>query len=103
MYIHNTLTKLILPYILIVNVIIRMEKKMHLFREQKTDHQFHDNSFDIVNAFQSLDPNRQIVICDQLFHNQRSSFKNTLNLLFPKADNHDVARLEKFLRTRISH
>ena len=74
---------------------------MGLFQMQAGIKGQHENDFDIVNAFQSLSPNRQIVICDQLFYNQRSSFKNTLNLLFPETNQSDVIRLEKFLRTRV--
>ena len=74
---------------------------MGLFQARAEVRQGHEGDFDIVNAFQSLSPNRQIVICDQLFYNQRSSFKNTLNLLFPETNQSDVVRLEKFLRTRV--
>ena len=76
---------------------------MSLFETQLEVTQQHDVHFDIVNAFKSLDSNRQIVICDQLFHNQRASYKNTLNLLFPQLVSSDVKRLEKFLRSRAQH
>ncbi|MBL4589639.1 MAG: hypothetical protein JKY11_06140 [Alphaproteobacteria bacterium] len=76
---------------------------MSLFQTQLEVTQQHDARFDIVNAFKSLDSNRQIVICDQLFHNQRTSYKNTLNLLFPQLASSDAKRLEKFLRSRAQH
>ena len=76
---------------------------MSLFETQLEVTQRHDTRFDIVNAFKSLDSNRQIVICDQLFHNQRTSYKNTLNLLFPQLASSDAKRLEKFLRSRAQH
>jgi len=57
-------------------------------------------NFHILEAFCDLDAHRQMVLCDQLFHNERESFSNTVRLLFPEASMQDISRLEKFLRMR---
>ena len=75
---------------------------MGLFQQkQNMSYSVEEQRFDIVKSFCLLDPNRQSVVCDQLFYNDRSSFKNTVSLLFPQAHVADSERLEKFLRSRI--
>ncbi len=74
---------------------------MSLFNNNTAFKQQVANNFDIVNSFSELDVNRQVVLCDQLFHNQRASFKNTINILFPESSKSDAERLEKFLRKRL--
>jgi hypothetical protein len=57
-------------------------------------------SFDIVAAFETLDPKRQLVLCDQLFHSGPMTYKNTVKLLWPQSSDIDAKILEKYLRSQ---
>lgn len=57
-------------------------------------------SFDVITAFETLDPKRQLVLCDQLFHSGPMTYKNTVKLLWPQATDMDVKALEKYLRAQ---
>lgn len=58
-------------------------------------------SFDILQAFQALEPQRKLSLCDQLFHSGPMGYKNTVRLLWPQACDADAKKLESFLRRRM--
>ena len=57
-------------------------------------------AFDVIAAFETLDPKRQLVLCDQLFHSGPMTYKNTVKLLWPQSSDGDVKVLEKYLRVQ---
>ncbi len=57
-----------------------------------------EQPFDIVQEFAALQPKRKILLCDHLFMEGVRTFQNTVQILWPEADNMDMQRLEKFLK-----
>lgn len=75
---------------------------MSLLQQLKLrDSVYHKTQFDILSEFETLDPQRKMVLCDQLFHSGTTTYKNTVKLLWPAANSNDASRLEKFLRNRM--
>lgn len=70
-------------------------------REALRSRLYNKTQFDILNEFETLDPQRKMVLCDQLLHNGVTTYKNTVKLLWPAANSNDAVRLEKFLRARM--
>ena len=56
---------------------------------------------DILSAFDKLDVQRKLVLCDQLFHSGATTYRNTVRLLWPASSENDAARLERYLRSRM--
>ncbi len=76
---------------------------MSLLQQLKSrDSVYYKTQFDILGEFDTLDPQRKMVLCDQLFHSGATTYKNTVKLLWPAANSNDASKLEKFLRARIS-
>jgi len=53
--------------------------------------------FNIIEEFASLAPNRKAILCDHLYSEGRSTFQNTVKLLWPEAKATDMKKLEKFI------
>ena len=60
------------------------------------------HGFDILGEFETLDTQRKMELCDQLFHSGRTTYSNTVKLLWPAANDTDATKLERFLRRRIA-
>ncbi len=57
--------------------------------------------FDIFAAFEKLDTNRKLALCDQLFHAGNFAYFNMVQKFWPDANEMDSMKLERLLRTRI--
>lgn len=57
--------------------------------------------FDIFAAFERLDTNRKLALCDRLFHNGNFAYFNMVQKLWPEANEVDSMKLERMLRVRI--
>ena len=57
--------------------------------------------FDIFAAFERLDTNRKLNLCDQLFHAGNYAYFNMVQKFWPEASELDSMKLERLLRTRI--
>jgi len=53
--------------------------------------------FNIIEEFAALSAKRKVLLCDHLFAESRSTFQQTVKLLWPEADAKDMKKLEKFL------
>ncbi len=53
--------------------------------------------FNIIEEYAALSPKRKVLLCDQLFIEGKSYFKNMAKLLWPEATALDIKKLEKFL------
>lgn len=53
--------------------------------------------FNIIEEFSTLSPKRKFLLCDHLFGVSRTTFQNTVRLLWPEAQPKDMRKLEKFL------
>jgi hypothetical protein len=53
--------------------------------------------FSIIEEFAMLSAKRKVLLCDHLFTEGRQIFKNTVQLLWPEANDLDVKKLESFL------
>ncbi len=58
-------------------------------------------TFDILQAFQSLEPARKMALCDQILSTASDNCRNTVRLLWPQATDADAKQLEFFLRRRM--
>ncbi len=56
-----------------------------------------EQPFNVIEEFSALSPKRKVLLCDHLFVHGRSSFENTVRLLWPEASAHDLKRLAGFL------
>ena len=54
-------------------------------------------SFNIIEEFATLSPQRKVLLCDHLFSDGRSTYALTVELLWPEAGAKDMKKLEKFL------
>jgi len=54
-------------------------------------------NFAIIEEFAALDAPKKMLLCDHLFCDGHSTFRNTVDLLWPQARPADVKKLEKFL------
>ena len=61
-------------------------------------------NFDVLGAFQALETNRKMALFDLLMaaNSNSSSFKRTVEFLWPQSSNKDVIKLESFLRRRLN-
>lgn len=57
--------------------------------------------FDIFAAFEKLDTNRKLALCDQLFQSGNFSYLTMAQKFWPEANELDTLKLEKLLRARI--
>jgi hypothetical protein len=53
--------------------------------------------FSIIEEFAMLSAKRKVLLCDHLFAEGRDTFRNTVKLLWPEANDIDVKKLESFL------
>ena len=53
--------------------------------------------FSIIEEFAMLSAKRKVLLCDHLFAEGRSTFHNTIKLLWPEASSLDMKKLENFL------
>lgn len=77
-------------------------------RNQTTATQFARDlgkNFDVLHAFQALETNRKMALFDLLMvgnNDNSSSFKRTVEFLWPHSTRGDVLKLESFLRRRLN-
>jgi len=57
-----------------------------------------DEPFNIIEEFSALNGKRKILLCDHLFIEGRTTFENTVKLLWGEAQQSDIRKLEKFLQ-----
>ena len=57
--------------------------------------------FDIFAAFEKLETNRKLSLCDQLFHSGNFAYLAMAQKFWPEANELDMLKLERLLRTRI--
>lgn len=53
--------------------------------------------FNIIEEYAALSPKRKLLLCDNLFIEGKTPFKNMVKLLWPEAQPKDMKKLEKFL------
>lgn len=53
--------------------------------------------FSVIEEFAALNPQRKMLLCDNLFMDGRSAFQKTVTLLWPEASDKDMIKLERFL------
>ncbi len=54
-------------------------------------------TFNVIEEFARLQPQRKMVLCDHLFIKGYDSFENTVRTIWPAAQERDVQKLEKFM------
>lgn len=55
------------------------------------------STFNIIEEFASLSPQRKMSLCDRLFSESREAFQSTARLLWPQAKEIDLKKLENFM------
>lgn len=53
--------------------------------------------FNIIEEYAALNPKRKVLLCDQLFMDGKTQFRNMVKLLWPEAKSRDMKTLENFL------
>jgi hypothetical protein len=56
-----------------------------------------EKPFSIIEEFAMLSAKRKVLLCDHLFAEGRTTFQNTVKLLWPEASTQDTKKLENFL------
>lgn len=57
-------------------------------------------SFNILQAFHALDPQRKMALYDRLMGSDSIESKRIVRLMWPQANDNDVVNLSNFLRRR---
>ena len=75
--------------------------KATTFRNYELPQQAASPHFDIFAAFEKLETNRKLALCDQLFHAGNFAFIKMVQKFWPEAQDMDSLKLEHLLRKRI--